>query len=730
MPHPSRLILPIILPGAALTGGAMLMAHRLALSPWLALLVPPLIGLPWLSLRLWRELHLWREVMAATPYRTAIYAADQRLIWHNGRMGQAWTEAIAKLPPRPQLDQVLKAVLAHLPTAQREAEISQRLALHEAADGKPREIRNSAGSWERVRKSRLPGGEVATFSVDISRVKQGEIALAESEARLRTLLEMAPVGIWQLDAQGRTIFANRRLVRLFGDKAPEALAGSGLALVGPAHPQGPFGFAPGTESEAQLDRPDAPQMRLLVAASPWISGTNGETGCVLSLLDVTPLKAAQARIEHLAEHDSLTGLCNRATFRAGLEAMVADPRGGVLLLVDLDHFKSATDRYGHGVGDALLIEAARRLREVVRPSDLVSRLGGDEFAILAFGATAERAMPLAHRVRAALRTALVIEGAELPVSGSIGIACAPEHGLDADALLRAADLALFEARGSGRDTAALFEPALRERAEQRAELREAFAEALAADELELHLQPQQDIERHVMVGAEALIRWNSRRLGRWVSPAELLPAAGEAGLLLQLDRFVLRRSVELLAGWGDRPDAPRQLGINISITTLHDPSFAREVADALSAAGVAPERLEIEIPEDLAIRDLPLVARTLAALREIGVALSLDDFGGGHSGLPHVVRLPVQRLKLDRSIVAGLPDDPKSYAVLRATMALARGMGIEVIGEGIETQGQALALRRAGCTILQGWLIAKPMPAEELVPPLRQLTPEKLRASA
>lgn len=730
MPHPSRLNPPIILLGLVLTGVAMWFAHRLALPPWIVLLTPVLAVLAWLGLRLWLELRLWREVMAATPYRTAIYARDQRLIWHNGRQGQAWTAAIAKLPSQPRLDQVLKAVLWHLPSAMREAEISRRLALHELADGHAWENRDAEGRWERMRKLRLPGGEVASFSVDISRVKQGEIALAESEGRLRALLEMAPVGIWQLDGEGRTIFANRHLLRLFGGAAPERLEGSGLALAGPAHPAGPFGFAPETENEAQLDLPHAPQKRLLVAASPWTPGTDGATGCVLSIFDVTPLKAAQERIEHLAERDPLTGLCNRATFRAGLEAMVQDPRGGVLLVIDLDHFKSANDRHGHGVGDALLVEAANRLRSVIRPSDLLSRLGGDEFAILAFGASAETALALANRMRVALRGALVLEGLELPVSGSVGIACAPQHGADADALSRAADLALFEAKGAGRDTVALFEPALRERAEQRAELREAFAEALASNELELHLQPQHDIERHVMVGAEALIRWNSRRLGRWVSPSELLPAAGEAGLLLQLDRFVLRRSVELLASWGDRPDAPRHLGINISISTLHDPSFAQEVADALSATGVAPHRLEIEIPEDLAIRDLPLVARTLAALREVGVPLSLDDFGGGHSGLPHVVRLPVQRLKLDRSIVAGLPDDPKSYAVLRATMALARGMGIEVIGEGIETQGQALALRRAGCTIIQGWLLSKPMPPDELVPPLPELAPERLLASA
>ncbi|MDB5375983.1 MAG: hypothetical protein JWR00_429 [Rubritepida sp.] len=725
-----RLSLPMVPLGAILVAAAMLLAASLGAPAWHGLVALPMAGFAWWQAGLWHELRLRRAAMEVTPYRTAIYGRDQRLVWHNGRAGRVLSEALASLPPRPRLEQVLKAALWHLPPAEREAEISRRLVLHENADGEAAELQDAAGHWTRQRKRRLPGGQVASFAIDISHVKQGEAALAESGARLRSLLEVAPVGIWQLDAEGRTVFANGHLTHLFGGEAPVSLSASGLVLAQAGDADGPFGFPRAGESEAVLARPDRPALRLLVAASPWIRSEEGAMGCVLSLLDMTPLKAAQERLEHLAEHDPLTGLANRATFHAGLEAMVVDPKGGLLLLIDLDHFKSANDRYGHGVGDALLVEAARRLREVVRPSDIVSRLGGDEFAILAFGALPETAQTLAGRVREVLSPRLVIEGAELPVTASIGIACAPEHGGEGEALLRAADLALYEAKAQGRNTVILFEPGLRERAEQRAELREAFAEALEAGELELHLQPQQDTERQEMIGAEALIRWNSRRLGRWISPAELLPAASEAGLMPALDRFVLREAIRMIAGWGDRPDAPRVLGINISVTTLHEPAFAEEVAEVLALAGVAPHRLEIEIPEDLAIRDLPGVARTLAALRVVGVPLSLDDFGGGHSGLPHVVRLPVQRLKLDRSIVAGLPDDPKSYAVLRATVALARSMGIEVIGEGVETQGQAFALRRAGCNIIQGYLVAKPMPVEELVPPLPDYGVERLRASA
>ena len=721
MPHPPRLNLPLLRLGAALVGALMLGLAWLQAPAWLLLLVPPLALLGWWACRLRREVSLWRQVMAATPYRVSIYGADQRLAWHNGRPGQGWTRHVAPLGPHPHLAEVMQALLAHLPPRERAAEMARRLEKHVRARGEPFEVLTSEGGWERVRQTRLPGGDVAVFAVDISAVKRGELALAESEGRLRALLEMAPVGIWQLDGAGRTIFANRRLAALFGAEAPPALQESGLVLTSAPDPEGPFGFSTQVENEAQLTLPGEAERRLRITASPWLSA-QGMRGCILSVLDVTPLKAAQERIEHLVERDPLTGLINRATFRTALEEMLAADQRGVLALVDLDQFKAANDRHGQALGDALLVEAGRRLREAMRPGDVVSRLGGDEFAILALGAGAESAAALGERLRQALRRPFGMGGVELPLSGSFGIACAPEHGREVDQLLRAADLALFQARAASGDAVALFEPALRARAEQRAELRDAFGAALAAGELELHVQPQLDLESGGVIGAEALIRWDSVRLGRTVPPAELLAAAAESGLMVQLDRFVLARAVRLLADWGTRPEAPLQLGINISITALRDPAFAIEVAEALAEAGVEPARLEIEIPEDLAIRDLPGVARTLAALREVGVPLALDDFGGGHSGLPHVVRLPVQRLKLDRSITAGLPDDPKSYAVLRATMALARGMGIEVIGEGVETEAQAFALRRAGCQIIQGWLVGRPMRPEELVPP----TPKRL----
>ncbi|WP_206933954.1 putative bifunctional diguanylate cyclase/phosphodiesterase [Roseococcus thiosulfatophilus] len=662
--------------------------------PWRGMVASGLLGslLAWVALR---EIAL-RDALAvlrAMPCHALVVGPDRRPLWQAGSgLGFAAADTTGREEDR------LRTAHGHLPPHAREAMVNAGLDAHLRADGTPQRVQDAQGRWFELRQFRLPGGSIVRFSAEITQARQREQSLASSEARLLALLEHAPVGLWKLDAEGRTRFANARLRRLFQGEVPPRFPGAALPQPTPTE---------GTETLLRL--PDGTERPVLLGVVPWDPPGGAPQGRLLSVLDLGALRHAQARLDHLAEHDPLTGLANRATFQAALAAMAEDPRGGVVMLVDLDAFAQHNDRHGHAVGDALLREAAHRLRGALCPSDLVCRTRGDEFAVLAFEAGAHAAPALAGRVRAALRAPLRAEGREVPVTASIGLAVAPQHGGDPATLLRAAALAVIEAKEMGGDTVSLFTPALRERDERRARLREAFTAALEADEMELHLQPQRNLEEGSLAGVEALLRWNSRRLGRWVPPAEILSAAAELGLLARLDRQVLRRAVTLLAGW---PGPAPCLAINISVATLQDQGFAGEVREALHAAGVAPERLEIEIPEDLAVRDLPAVHQTLTALREVGVALALDDFGSGHSGLPHVVRLPVQRLKLDRSIVAQLPEDPKAMAVLRATVALARGMGIEVVGEGVETEAQAASLRAAGCHVIQGWLVARPMPAE------------------
>ncbi|MBB3898328.1 putative bifunctional diguanylate cyclase/phosphodiesterase [Roseococcus suduntuyensis] len=699
-PAPRGRLAPL-LPAGFLAG---LLLGALMGWPWRGAVASGLLGslLTWVALR---EIAL-RDALAVLrvmPCHALVMRPDRRPLWQAGS-GPSFTAAEAA----GREEDRLRTAHGHLPPHAREAMVNAGLDAHLRADGTPQCVQDAQGRWFERRQFRLPGGGTVCFSAEITETRQREQSLAGSEARLLALLEHAPVGLWKLDAHGRTLFANARLRRLFQGEVPSRFPRDTLPQPTP------------TEGiETVLPLPDGTERPVLLGVVPWDPPGGAPQGRLLSVLDLGALRHAQARLAHLSEHDPLTGLANRATFQAALAAMAEDPKGGVVMLVDLDAFAQHNDRHGHAVGDALLREAAHRLRGALCPSDLVCRTRGDEFAVLAFEAGAHAAPALAGRVRAALRTPLRAEGREVPVTASIGLAVAPQHGGDPATLLRAAGLAVIEAKEMGGDTVSLFTHALRERDEQRARLREALAAALEAEELELHLQPQRNLENGSLAGVEALLRWNSPRLGRWVAPAEILSAAAELGLVGRLDRQVLRRAVQLLAGW---PGPPPCLAINISVSTLHDQRFAEEVRDALHAARVAPGRLEIEIPEDLAVRDLPAVHQTLTALREVGVTLALDDFGSGHSGLPHVVRLPVQRLKLDRSIVAQLPEDAKAMAVLRATMALARGMGIEVVGEGVETEAQATSLHEAGCHVIQGWLIARPMPVEaflaSLPPPL------------
>lgn len=531
--------------------------------------------------------------------------------------------------------------------------------------------------------------------------------------RCGALLDAAPVGLWQLDAEGRTVFANAQLATLCGGAVPAGLAASGLALAGPADPRGLLGLPTGREVEASLPRADGGRRPVSLHAVAFPGDAGG--GCVLTLLDIGPLKAAQARLDHLAEHDALTGLTNRAQFHGGLAALAGSPTGGSLLLLEIDRFRAVNDRLGLANGDAVLRLAADRLRACVRPADLVCRVGEDQFAVLIFGDGAGASSAVAARLRESLATPMRIGSAEVGITACVGSALAPADATGPDTLMRAAKVALRAAQQAGRNRYLPFRPELSEARERQARLRDALAEALTGDGLQLAWQPQRDFVTHRLLGAEALLRWHCPKLGGAVSPGELLPVAAAAGLLPAIDAWVLETALRQITAWDGLAGAPPLVSVNISAVGLQDVGFADQVARALLRHGIRASRLEIEIPEDLAVQDLPAVEATLAGLHALGVRLALDDFGSGHSSLPHVVRLPVDRLKLDRSIVSGLPEDAKARAVLHATMALTRDLGIEVIGEGVETRAQAEALHRAGCTLLQGWLIGRPVPAAVLL---------------
>jgi EAL domain-containing protein (putative c-di-GMP-specific phosphodiesterase class I) len=372
------------------------------------------------------------------------------------------------------------------------------------------------------------------------------------------------------------------------------------------------------------------------------------------------------------------------------------------------------ERYGQALGDAVLQAAALRLSKAVRSDDAVFRIGGNKFAILASAMDRQTMRWLAMRVSQTLANTFRYGALEVELTPAVGAACAKQTE-GADGLCRAAELARQRSEQEG-FVPIMYEEALGRAVEERHQLREALAGAIAADEFRLVWQPQFDTRAHRLVGAEGLIRWNCAALGREVTPGELFPIAISLSLLADIDAWVLDEALATKRRWAGRAGAPPVIAINITGTTLRDLTFADRVREALQRHGVAARELEIEIPEDVPARDLDALAQTLDALCALGVRLSLDDFGGGASSMAHLVQLPVDRVKLDRTIVRGLPGGLRESAILGAVIALAHSLEIEVLAEGVENEAQTLALQGQGCTVVQGWLYGRPVPADVLVP--------------
>ncbi|WP_376092402.1 putative bifunctional diguanylate cyclase/phosphodiesterase [Roseomonas sp. CCTCC AB2023176] len=574
------------------------------------------------------------------------------------------------------------------------------------------DVATPEGRVLRVSQRRLSRGETVRFALDMTEARIRDL-------RARAIVDNVPAGIWHLDSGGRTISGNARLAALFGGAVPPSLLGSGLYQLGAAEEGGPFGLPPGREVEAAipLNGGTGGERRILLISSPWLPGESGGREAVLTLLDISGLKTAQAQAAHYAYHDPLTGLPNRIRFQQALENLATSTEGGSLLLLDMAGIRAVNDRLGHTAGDALLREAAQRLRAQTRPGDEVFRVGGDEFGVIAPGArTVHSAGAVAGRMKRALATPFDLGAGPTPILASIGHAQAPVDARDPEELHRAAALALAQAKRDG-GAIVSYTPALGERVARRLALRGQLVEAVNRGAFQLVWQPQVDARTRALRGAEALLRWPGGPGGVAVSPAEFLPEAVDAGLMPQIDAWVLDNALRQKREWARRPGSPAVVGVNISPATLRDPSFPDAVMASLSRHNVSPEELEVEIPEDVAARDLDAIAPVLHDLIGEGVRLSLDDFGGGLSALAHLLRLPVDQVKLDRSIVAGLPGGAREKAILRAVSALARGMEIPLLAEGVETEAQVEALLAEGCTVMQGWLFGRAVSADTLVPP-------------
>ena len=439
---------------------------------------------------------------------------------------------------------------------------------------------------------------------------------------------------------------------------------------------------------------------------------------IAAFADITEKRAQEERIRHLAQYDFLTDLPNRFLLRDRLErAMATAVRHGTkvgLLFVDLDRFKTINDSLGHAIGDKLLCAVAGRLCGTVRASDTVSRQGGDEFVILLGDLDhPDDASAVARKILRAMSEPFAIDGHELRISPSIGIAMHPDDGDSIDTLFKSADMAMYAAKESGRANHQFFTPELNKRASERLWLESNLRHALADNEMELHFQPQFSVDGRRLVGAEALVRWR-RRDGQLVPPGQFIPVAEDTGLIVQLGDWVLgeacRRAAELHVQ-GHR----LLIAINLSAVQLRRPGLADRVAFWLAAYDLPPECLELEVTESVLMDDSDMVTAAFARLREMGVALAIDDFGTGYSSLSYLKRFRVDKLKIDRSFVLGLTDGSDGGAITEAIIGMARSLRMQTIAEGVETEEQFGFLARLGCDQIQGYLLARPMPFRDLV---------------
>ncbi len=443
------------------------------------------------------------------------------------------------------------------------------------------------------------------------------------------------------------------------------------------------------------------------------------------MVDITDQKRLEAQLSHQAFHDALTGLPNRTYFTEQVTAAIARARrsgqGMVVVYLDLDDFKVVNDTFGHGVGDRLLVEVARRLRATVRASDLAARVGGDEFNLLLEGFTDEIAADdMVRRVLVVLSEPYRLENDEVRIRATAGIAGLGSADYTVADLQRNADAALYEAKAKGKSRQAWFDPAMGARVSARVEIENGLRRALELGEIELAYQPVVDLRTGVIAGVEALARWRHAERGM-IPPAEFIPVAERAGLIVELGRFVLREaclaSVRLSTAAGHQP-VP--VSVNVSARQIVDGDFVNDVRSALAAAGLAAESLTLELTESILILEEERADQVVAALKELGVRLAIDDFGTGHSSLSYARRFPVDELKIDRSFVDGLGRSREDAAIVTAAIAFARALHLAVTAEGVETTDQALRLRALGCDRAQGYLFARPMDEAALAAILRE----------
>jgi len=555
-----------------------------------------------------------------------------------------------------------------------------------------------------------------------------QAAVLAEQAALLDLAHEA-ILVWDLKS-GAIRFWNRGAEELYGWPAAEVLGRTPQAILNTQFPR------PLAEINAELVRDGRWEGELrhsrrggptVVVASRWALqlDANGEPSAVLAInSDITTRKQIEAALEHQALHDTLTRLPNRALFYERVEKALANLHGRndrlAVMFLDLDNFKVINDSLGHQSGDLLLMEVAVRLRSCLRGSDLVARLGGDEFTVLLSRIEQEsEAQQVAERILEALQAPIRIADRDVYVSASLGVALSGPDQNHPDSLLRHADIAMYQSKSAGKARYSLFDARLRQHAIERLELETDLRQALEKGQLRVHYQPIHSLSDGQLTELEALVRWERPGHGL-MYPTSFIPTAEETGLIVPIGRWVLEQACQQARAWNE--ELPLVVSVNLSARQFQDPNLIDDIRQALNTSGLEPYLLKLEITESVAIFDIEATVAKLEALKALGLQIAIDDFGTGYSWLRYLKRLPIDTLKIDRSFIEGIDHDLQDAAIVQSVVALAKTLDLDVIGEGIESQAQAAHLRALGCDRGQGYLFARPQPAESITTLLRQST--------
>jgi diguanylate cyclase (GGDEF)-like protein len=429
-------------------------------------------------------------------------------------------------------------------------------------------------------------------------------------------------------------------------------------------------------------------------------------------------KLAEDQLRFIATHDSLTDLPNRSLFnerlRHALHQGTRYNRGIAVMFIDMDRFKVVNDSLGHGAGDRLLQDCAKRLTECLRESDTVARLGGDEFVVMVENFTAPKdAIAIAQKILTGLARPFFVDGQEFLMSASIGISTFPDDGKDAETLLKNADIAMYRAKDQGRNNYQFYSAQMNKHTFERLAMESSLRRALERDEFLLHYQPKLDLRTGAIAGVEALIRWKHPDWGM-VSPAQFIPLAEESGLIVQIGEWVLKTACDQSRAWREQGIPPMRVAVNLSARQFTQKTLVSDVAKTIAQSGLTPDCLELEITESLVMHNPEGAAETLHKLKAMGITLSIDDFGTGYSSLAYLKRFPIDCVKVDRSFIKDIPAEADDMAITKGIIALGHSLRLKVVAEGVETKEQQDFLRSNDCDEMQGFLFSKPLPADEV----------------